>query len=206
MRLGLLATLLVRGERVFAQISDTRMPDWDSGRSTTVSLAELAQGGVHGQQPSLAEYIERLEQQRAAADGLAGRYAENAGYPVQRGQVVPVATALLDALASHDRHPRQLSQLLQRQAAGQAEYPQRRPGRVGVVQNDRVNAEGSRQPRHVPGLRCVRAPLPVPDAVGRAHAGPLSKVFAGQPGGEPGLPQPVAREVPHRRIFASAVS
>lgn len=109
----------------------------------------------------------------------AGRDAENAGYPGQRRQVVPVAPALLDALASQDRHTRQLSQLLQRQAAGQARYPQRRPGRVDVVQNDRVKAEGRRQPRHVPRLRCVRALLPAPNPVGRAHAGPLGEVFAG---------------------------
>lgn len=136
---------------------------------------------VQGQQLSLGESIKRLEQQRGRgpADRLASRDPKNAGYPVQRRQVVPVATALLNALASHDWHTRQLSQLPQGQAAGQAHHPQRRPGRVDVVQNDRVNAEGSRQPRHVPGLRCVRAPLPVPDAVGRAHAGQLGEVFAG---------------------------
>lgn len=63
MLLGLLTTLLVRRNRAFAQISDTQMPDWDSGRSTTVSLAGLTRGGVHGQHLSLAEYIEHLEQQ-----------------------------------------------------------------------------------------------------------------------------------------------
>jgi hypothetical protein len=35
------------------------------------------------------------------------------------------------------------------------------------------------EPRHVPRFAVVRAPLPVPDAVGRAHAGPLGEVFAG---------------------------
>ncbi|TFV79559.1 cytochrome c biogenesis protein ResB [Blastococcus sp. CT_GayMR19] len=45
MLLGLLATLLVRRERVFARISDTQMPHGDSSRPTTVSLAGLARGG-----------------------------------------------------------------------------------------------------------------------------------------------------------------
>jgi hypothetical protein len=53
--------------------------------------------------------------------------------------------------------------------------------------------------RSHPGLEAGRA-----RTAKAAQAGPLGEVFAGQPGGEPGLPQPVAREGPHRRIFASA--
>ena len=75
MLLGLLATLLVRRERVFARISDTQMPHGDSSRPTTASLAGLARGGN-------ADAHERLRERLAGLlDDSPSRLAAGATAP-----------------------------------------------------------------------------------------------------------------------------
>ena len=55
MLLGLMVTLLVRRERIFARITATQVADSGDGRSTTVSLAGLARGGGGEVQERLRE-------------------------------------------------------------------------------------------------------------------------------------------------------
>ncbi len=60
MLLGLLVTLLVRRERVFARITGAPAGEPGDGRSATVSLAGLARGGSGEHHERLGELLTRL--------------------------------------------------------------------------------------------------------------------------------------------------